>query len=321
MVQFSAGKCPQCGGALQLPVDRDVVKCMYCGSDVVVRESIRLHVGDPNNMLALGQEALDGSNYAQAHESFSRVLEQNPEHVDAWIGKGEAAGWQSSLAKHRLEEMTHCFNKAVKISSGSDAEEATRLRVSLSALLISRALFETSVSHVIQFMTLPEALYDHIDRCEAIVPALEFAFRMDPERQEARALIVDICGRVLKSGKLTQSENSYFTEVRARYQTPEEAAAQSKSSCFVVTATMGKEDLFPVPILREFRDKILNRYGVGRKVIAWYESTGPHAASFIAQSEMRRAISFVLIVAPATIVALPVVLVQRGCTRFSKFRG
>jgi hypothetical protein len=42
---FKAAKCPDCGGALQVPDDRAMVKCMYCGVDVIVREAIQLAAG------------------------------------------------------------------------------------------------------------------------------------------------------------------------------------------------------------------------------------------------------------------------------------
>jgi DNA-directed RNA polymerase subunit RPC12/RpoP len=42
---FKAAKCPNCGGALQVPNDRTTVKCMYCGVDIVVQEAIQLATG------------------------------------------------------------------------------------------------------------------------------------------------------------------------------------------------------------------------------------------------------------------------------------
>jgi DNA-directed RNA polymerase subunit RPC12/RpoP len=44
-MSFKAAKCPNCAGDIQVPDDRDTVKCMYCGSDIVVREAIRLAGG------------------------------------------------------------------------------------------------------------------------------------------------------------------------------------------------------------------------------------------------------------------------------------
>lgn len=56
-MSFKAAKCPNCAGDLQVPDDRDNVKCMYCGSDIVVREVIQAAVGGVNieNLLKLAR--------------------------------------------------------------------------------------------------------------------------------------------------------------------------------------------------------------------------------------------------------------------------
>lgn len=32
-MSFKPAKCPNCAGDIQVPEDRDTVKCIYCGSD------------------------------------------------------------------------------------------------------------------------------------------------------------------------------------------------------------------------------------------------------------------------------------------------
>lgn len=44
-MSFKAAKCPSCLEALQVPDDRDSVKCMYCGVDIMVRQAIQLAAG------------------------------------------------------------------------------------------------------------------------------------------------------------------------------------------------------------------------------------------------------------------------------------
>jgi hypothetical protein len=39
-MKFLPGTCPQCNGPLQLPTDRESVKCMYCGADIAVSDAI-----------------------------------------------------------------------------------------------------------------------------------------------------------------------------------------------------------------------------------------------------------------------------------------
>lgn len=48
-MKFVPAKCPTCQGDLQIPDDREFVKCMYCGVDIKVREVIYVvesHLGD-----------------------------------------------------------------------------------------------------------------------------------------------------------------------------------------------------------------------------------------------------------------------------------
>ncbi len=48
-MKFVPAKCPTCQGDLQIPDDREFVKCMYCGVDIKVREVIHVidsHKGD-----------------------------------------------------------------------------------------------------------------------------------------------------------------------------------------------------------------------------------------------------------------------------------
>jgi hypothetical protein len=89
---FKPAKCPNCAGDLQVPEDRDSVKCMYCGSDIVVREAIRLAGGvNVANLLELAQEAMNSQNYSEAFKYFSKVLEYDSNNQKAWLGKGFAS--------------------------------------------------------------------------------------------------------------------------------------------------------------------------------------------------------------------------------------
>lgn len=309
-MQFSPGKCPQCNGSLQLPTDRDVVKCMYCATDVVVRESIRLNLGNPETLLNLGKEAFEGNNYSQAHEYFGRVLEQLPNNVDAWIGKGQSAGWQSSLSKLRFDEMIQCYENALNHAQSEAIAELKRLDISLDVFLIGRAVFNMSLDHLFEFISVPQVFYDHIDRCQLIIGVLEYAYRLNPDLQEAPELIVDICNRMLKSGRLFGDEKEFFKNIRTKYDPSGKASIDSSSSCFVVTATLGYPDHFVTQILRVFRDRILAETQLGLAFIRWYYKNGPLLAAVIRPSRLLRLISFALIVLPAFVVAVPILAIQ-----------
>jgi len=113
-VDFVAAKCPQCSANLQVPRNCDIVKCMYCGGDIVIKQAAKRNTIDTNNLNELGWDAINAGNYVEAYRYFTKVVERDPNHSNAWIGKGIAAGWQSTPQRPRLKEMFIAFEKSVQ---------------------------------------------------------------------------------------------------------------------------------------------------------------------------------------------------------------
>lgn len=70
------------------------------------------------------------------------------------------------------------------------------------------------------------------------------------------------------------------------------------SGCFVATAVYGSYDHPIVLDLRMFRDNWLQKREYGRKFIIWYYQEGPHLASWISKSELKKFFALKLIVKP-----------------------
>ena len=74
---FKAAVCPSCGGELQVPDNRDSVKCMYCGTDIIVREAIQAVSGvNIQNFLQLAATARDSSFNIESCNVCHRAFEQ-----------------------------------------------------------------------------------------------------------------------------------------------------------------------------------------------------------------------------------------------------
>jgi tetratricopeptide (TPR) repeat protein len=115
-MSFKPAKCPNCAGDLQVPEDRDTVKCMYCGSDIVVREAIKLAAGGVNieNLLMLAKTAESSQKREEAYKYYSKVLEYDTNNIDAWIGKGFSCA-SGSEGDYKLAGI--CFQKAIGLST------------------------------------------------------------------------------------------------------------------------------------------------------------------------------------------------------------
>lgn len=313
-MSFVSAKCPQCGGALQVPNDRDSVKCMYCGIDVLVREAISLASINVNNFLVLARAAEKAENYVEAYDYFTKFLESNPKSSEAWVGKANSAGWQSNLIRNRFQEMLSCYENAINVAENEDIKNVIKIEAAISIVHVATSFFQMSTNHTIQFISVHASVFEHIDRCKDIVFACEKAYEYFPESDLAPNLIVTICNRITNIIIASKKDKDYFTFIRNKYikkvTSPEIIkAAKSGSDCFVVTATMGDDGSEVVLLMRKFRDNLLSKSFLGRNFISWYYKNGPKYANIIRQSFVKRLISFLLIVLPCAIFAAVILFV------------
>ncbi len=209
---FQAARCPSCAGDIQVPTDRDVVKCMYCGVDVVVREAIRAVAGpSAETMVDLGRKALDGANPTDAFQLFSRALEADPKNVAALMGKGEAAGWCSTIANMRFQEMSIYFNDAIKLAA-PDAQVGLKQRAARSIGNVSVALWSQSLERFQKFAALDNTWLEFNGQALALVQASELALGYNPSDKILLENIVTISRGMLQGFNYTMHEG--FANVR-----------------------------------------------------------------------------------------------------------
>ena len=323
---FVAAKCPQCGGLLQVPSDRDSVKCMYCGVDVVVRQAIQLASGSTGNLLGLAKSAELASNYGEAYEYFTKTLESAPTSAEAWRGKGASAGWLSNLSQMRFPEMVIAFDNAIKFS---DPNSAPKMRITCANAIneVMTAYHTLARRHVVEYASSNGTWQDYLDRCSAVIRMYEKAHTYAPEDQSIIRNVIRVCKDNIEGIKyvdsykgnpskyvhgvsdkyektLRQKLNEYAEKMRALV--PSYVAPNPKPQsalCFVVTATMGDAEHPYVILLRSFRDELLVHTRQGRRFVAWYSANGPLLAERIDRSKVCRCLSYHFIVLPAVWIA------------------
>ena len=331
---FKEARCPNCGGELQLPEDKATVKCMYCGGDIIVQEAIRTAAeSSVPNWLILAKAAIDGRNYQEAFNYYTKVLEVDPQNYEAWLGKGEAAGWLSTLADFRLPEMFGGFRKAIEYAPVDNKEWITKLAV-VKILEITLAYGELSIKHFSKTKTGSigmnfEESKEYADRSMKIILAMELAHDLWPDNKEIIGSIIQWCSEIttgryyfvldqeatmlnakrdLFVGKMKVLDPSYrLPEVGAELpkQAKEEqtstkpsVGAKGSSGCFIASATMGGSNHSVVSLLKDFRDTwLLKRYN-GRIFVNFYYILGPYIAGFIKQSHLLRKSVFILVIKP-----------------------
>ena len=334
---FKEARCPNCGGELQLPEDKTTVKCMYCGGDIIVQEAIRTAAeSSMPNWLILAKAAIDGRNYQEAFNYYTKVLEVDPQNYEAWLGKGEAAGWLSTLADFRMHEMIGGFRNAIEYAPVDNKEWITKLAL-LKIFEITFAYHKLSTEHFQKIRSRSpgsfgldfEVSKEYADRSMKIISAMELAHELLPDNKEIIGTIIHFCSEIktgrdylvldqeatmlnakrdLFVGKMKVLDPSYrLPEVGEELpkQTEEKQSStkpsvgeKTSSSCFIASAAMGSFNHPVVVLLREFRDAWLLKRYTGRIFVRYYYILGPYAANFIRRSILLKRLSYFFIIRP-----------------------
>ncbi|MBQ6626116.1 MAG: hypothetical protein IIX27_02370 [Ruminococcus sp.] len=116
--------CEMCNSNDLLKQDGMFV-CQSCGTKYSVEEAKKLMVegvvkidesAKADNFYTMAESAYASGNQSEAETYCNKIIEIDPNNYKAWFLKGKAAGWQSTLAKLRIEESVNCFTKAIENS-------------------------------------------------------------------------------------------------------------------------------------------------------------------------------------------------------------
>lgn len=291
------------------------------------------------NLGELADSAYRGSNYEQAYEYYTRILENASENAEAWLRKGICAGWLSEPDEPRFEEMHVCIDKAKEKEEKVDEEELSEQVMEMSEDFLAslygkiddtiqesekESVATGELRPVKQFGTQVDIFGEAGDRIPQWMTAFEqvkFACDTAPNTERYRKAIreIDAFERhssdnmdYLKNHKDAGDAYERLMEMRkelleaAKDLDPDftpDTVSQSKgrqAGCFVLTATYGSRQHPTVARFRRFRDQVLLDHSLGRLLINTYYSVGPFVARIIERSTFLRKISHFVVIKPAS---------------------
>lgn len=272
--------------------------------------------------MGMAKTAEIGGNNAEALGYFNRVLEIDPTNSEAWIGKGKAAAWQSTLANIRLKESLISFQHAIANAPTDQKADVTEEALGqVNAVVV--ALYRIARDHMIEYVSLDNTWPQYLNQVSQLLDVLDDASKWSPYHRITLDNIVHLCKDNIEGYSFRDRYNNNWpcahsitpeyenvlrgmmkrAEGLIREGDPEYSlptvVKKEKDACFVVTATMGDFNHPDVVYLRRFRDEWLRKRMVGRAFIAAYYRVGPLLASLIRRSETLRWASQRIIVQPA----------------------
>lgn len=156
--------CEMCGSTDLMKQD-GVFVCQTCGAKYSIEEAKKMMVEGTvdvsgstvkidntsaiKNYLALANHAYDADNERESENYCNKIIEIDPTCSEAWLLKGLAAVWQSTLANNRMEEFLSCvvnaFNNAKSVDELNNC--ATRAYDGFHGIVL--AINELEVNNVV----------------------------------------------------------------------------------------------------------------------------------------------------------------------------
>ena len=165
---------------------------MYCGKQIIVERAVKASAdANVGNLMALANSAIEAQNGLEAYAYFTKVLEYDGTNVEAWLGKGKAAGMISTLQNLRFTEMNAAFQNAIKY--GPDADPSVRQTASKSINEFAMITFAMARDSLSQYIALEHTWSNYLQQCLLILEGLDFAQEIWPKDRQYFDNAVSIC--------------------------------------------------------------------------------------------------------------------------------
>lgn len=150
MKQDGVFVCQSCGCKYSIEEAR---KMMVEGTVDVSGSTVKIDISEKiENYLLMARNAYDADNKLEAEIYCNKIIEAEPNNYEAWLLKGCAAGWQSTLANPRLDEAANCFTQAMD-NAPEDKLREVKSKVASEATELTGALIRLSCDHFADFPT------------------------------------------------------------------------------------------------------------------------------------------------------------------------
>ena len=164
-------QCEMCGSN-DLIKENGVFVCQNCGTQYSVEEakkmmiegnvdvsgsSVKIDNSDKvANYYIMAENAYNSDNKKEAEEYCNKIIENDPKNYKAWVLKGKAAAWQSTLANLRFEEAVSAFKNALDNTPENELAEV-KLDVEEEISNLCRALNKLACGNYVKYPSADNA--------------------------------------------------------------------------------------------------------------------------------------------------------------------
>lgn len=250
-MEFIKGQCPLCKGALQIPVDREKIICMYCGNEILTQEA------------ALADKQFTEEEKKEAEDLVDSILDR----LSLMLKKENAleefkrAKYPDSFEQYYKEHMPVLaeFSKIYTQSGGS--KEVVQKAAGAFLEYMEKEIASVSRKGAKESKVMDSSLIMVV----YVLPAIQ-----EYKGQAMEALSDCLVALWRERFPKNQISKSTFEQINGGFK---------KKLCYITTAvceSLGKDDdCMELTLLREYRDQYLMNSEEGAEIVEGYYDIAP----------------------------------------------
>ena len=197
-------KCNSCGAVQSLS---DTSKCNYCSNEIVIEKAKEFYdtsiSSESGSLIMIAETALDAGNNKEAIDYYNKSIEKVLTNSDAWLGKGIATLYSSTLGDIKIMEAISYWKNAIKFATDQNAMQRRVSTIINNAVL---TFYPNIENHYREFKDVKNAYTEFVNKFLLLENALSFAISIDDDNLIVLENGYDLCQKVINAyGKYNKS--------------------------------------------------------------------------------------------------------------------
>jgi tetratricopeptide (TPR) repeat protein len=188
-------KCNSCGAVQSLS---ETTKCTYCSNEIVIEKAKEFYdtsiSSESGSLIMIAETALDAGNNKEAIDYYNKSIEKNLNNSDAWLGKGIATLYSSTLGDIKIMEAISYWKNAIKFAT---EQNAMQKRVSTIINNTVLTFYPNIENHYREYKDVKNSYPEFVEKFLLLENALSFAISIDEDNQIILENGYDLCQKVI----------------------------------------------------------------------------------------------------------------------------
>jgi len=190
-------KCNSCGAVQSLS---ETTKCSYCSNEIVIEKAKEFYQdsisSESGSFILIAETALEGGNYKEAIDYYNKSIEKIFNNSDAWLGKGIAILYSSTLGDIKTTEAISYWKNAIKFATDSNAMQK---RVSIIINNAIQTFYPNIENHYAQYKDLNNTYFEFVEKFLLLENALSYAISIDDNNLDVLENGYELCHKVISA--------------------------------------------------------------------------------------------------------------------------